>query len=295
MISETSISFAAIAQTMDVPSSPVPGSLETHYCEFFNDTSCTQNSSNCSTREECKPHESDKRNHCFVLWHTDNTTAVMTVKLKGCFMDSKQCYDKARCVDESLRPKNDLMFCCCDGDMCNKNYSWSPLPTEVPDVNVRTQPVESESSSYIKLIIPLSVFAVILVGFAVFFVYRRKNTNFFNELPTVEPSLSCPPSPEGLDDGRHLPIVLREVRARGRFGAVWRAHLNQNEVAVKIFPVQDKQSWLSEQEIFKLPRMNHTDILQFIGVEKRGDNLQAEYWLITAYHEKVNMSFSLKF
>lgn len=130
---------------------------------------------------------------------------------------------------------------------------------------------------------------VLISAIGLYFYFRHKKMNLFNELPTAEPS--CPPSPEGMEDGRNLPIVLREVRARGRFGAVWRAHLNQEEVAVKIFPVQDKQSWLSEQEIFKLPRMVHTDVLRFIGVEKRGDNLQAEYWLITAYHEKVKKNY----
>jgi len=51
---------------------------------------------------------------------------------------------------------------------------------------------------------------------------------------------------------------------------------------------------LSEQEIFKLPHMDHEDILQYIGVEKRGDNLQAEFWLITAFHEKGSLCDYLK-
>ncbi|PSN29434.1 Activin receptor type-2A [Blattella germanica] len=56
----------------------------------------------------------------------------------------------------------------------------------------------------------------------------------------------------------------------------------------------DKQSWVSEQEIFKLPHMDHENILRFIGVEKRGDNLQAEFWLITAFHEKGSLCDYLK-
>jgi activin receptor type-2B len=90
------------------------------------------------------------------------------------------------------------------------------------------------------------------------------------------------------------PIQLIEIKARGRFGAVWKAQFKSEEVAVKIFPIQDKQSWLSEQEIFKLPYMNHPNILQYIGVEKRGDNLKAEFWLITAYHERGSLCDYLK-
>ena len=65
------------------------------------------------------------------------------------------------------------------------------------------------------------------------------------------------------------PIQLLEIKARGRFGAVWKAQLKNEIVAVKVFPIQDKQSWQTEQEIFKLAHMDHEDILRFIGVEKR--------------------------
>lgn len=55
------------------------------------------------------------------------------------------------------------------------------------------------------------------------------------------------------------------MKARGRYGAVWRAQMkpdevglkifpmqDKEEVAVKIFPMQDKDSWVTEQEIFKV-------------------------------------------
>jgi len=109
-------------------------------------------------------------------------------------------------------------------------------------------------------------------------------------VPTLEPLPLPQPSPNlGL-----RPIQLLEIKARGRFGAVWKAQLKNEIVAVKVFPIQDKQSWQTEQEIFKLAHMDHEDILRFIGVEKRGDNLQAEFWLITAYHEKGSLCDHLK-
>lgn len=40
--------------------------------------------------------------------------------------------------------------------------------------------------------------------------------------------------------------------------------------------------------------MDHPNILQYIGVEKRGDNLAAEFWLITAYHERGSLCDYLK-
>lgn len=51
--------------------------------------------------------------------------------------------------------------------------------------------------------------------------------------------------------------------------------------------VQDKLSWQNEYEIYSVSGMKHDNILHFIGVEKRNNNLDLELWLITAYHDKV--------
>lgn len=51
--------------------------------------------------------------------------------------------------------------------------------------------------------------------------------------------------------------------------------------------MQDKLSWQNEYEIYSVSGMKHDNILHFIGVEKRNNNLDLELWLITAYHDKV--------
>lgn len=98
---------------------------------------------------------------------------------------------------------------------------------------------------------------------------------------------------------------------------MWKAQLLSEYVAVKIFPIQvqghssffcslpfsiylylstylsllcllqDKLSWQNEYEIYSMNGMKHDNILHFIGVEKRNNNLDLELWLITAYHDKV--------
>ena len=55
------------------------------------------------------------------------------------------------------------------------------------------------------------------------------------ELPTIE-ATAVANSHSHLT--MNLPIQLLEVKARGRFGAVWKARYGSNYVAVKIFPVQ---------------------------------------------------------
>ena len=88
------------------------------------------------------------------------------------------------------------------------------------------------------------------------------------------------------------PVELLEIKARGRFGAVWKGQVGASNyylnflqyakcniqyatcnmhfaeyickkhvqvgkemVAVKIFPLQDKQSWFAEHEIYNLPQV----------------------------------------
>ena len=40
--------------------------------------------------------------------------------------------------------------------------------------------------------------------------------------------------------------------------------------------------------------MRHENILQFIGVEERGEKLNLEFWLITAYHDHGSLYDYLK-
>lgn len=88
--------------------------------------------------------------------------------------------------------------------------------------------------------------------------------------------------------------LIRTI-ARGRFGTVWQANLpDQTEVAVKVFLMQEKQSWVTEQDVFKLPGMSHPNILKFIGAEKHTDKIQAEFWLVTAYHNHGSLCDYLK-
>lgn len=51
---------------------------------------------------------------------------------------------------------------------------------------------------------------------------------------------------------------------------------------------------MSEQDIYKLPHMEHPNILHFIGAEEHVDNMQVEYWLITDYHERGSLCDFLK-
>lgn len=75
----------------------------------------------------------------------------------------------------------------------------------------------------------------------------------FNEIPTNEPDTHGSNSMLS----QKFPIILLEPKARGRFGSVWRAQFTNQlkpdtEVAVKVFPLKDKDSWVTEQNIFNV-------------------------------------------
>ncbi|KAF4518000.1 hypothetical protein B566_EDAN012756 [Ephemera danica] len=253
--------------------------LKTERCDYYNDTLCNTSGQACNETQECDKPEGDKRNHCF-----------------GCFINSNECYDQPECVARTRDDKNKLLYCCCEGDLCNQHFSYRPTPTQAPQLtgpNPTGAPVPDPSGTLLTLmylLLPVGMLSIVVV--AVYFIMRYRKLDSFNQLPTVDPHPRIPPSPA---DARLRPIQLLEIKARGRFGAVWKAQLKSDEtVAVKIFPVQDKQSWITEQDIFQLPRMQHDNILSYIGVERRGDNLQAEFWLITAFHEKGSLCDYLK-
>ncbi|XP_075231105.1 activin A receptor type 2 punt isoform X2 [Lycorma delicatula] len=266
--------------------------IETKRCEYHNASLCAETAGNsgCNETEECEQPEPEKRIHCYVLWQ-NNSDGKPFIKLKGCFINNVECYNQRRCVEKREETKSSLMFCCCEGDMCNRDFTWEPVPSAPTVHTVITDPPNTPHllNTIIYTSIPLVALLIAIVIF--YWVYRqRKMMSYFNEVPTMDPHQLSAPSPLlGL-----RPIQLIEIKARGRFGSVWKAQYKSDTVAVKIFPIQDKQSWLSEQEIFKLPHMDHENILRFIGVEKRGDNLQAEFWLITAYHEKGSLCDYLK-
>lgn len=183
--------------------------------------------------------------------------------------------------------------------MCNMNATFPGLeagiiPTEAPVEMIPASgiPDADDTKAVIAYTLtPLFLLFGVLIG--CYLLYRKRKGSSFAELAHGEASLSRPPSATaGIDNESGVlvgQVTQCEVRARGRFGAVWRAKLGQRDVAVKVFPLQDKQSWVAEQEIYRLARMEHPDILHYIGVDKKGDNLQAEYWLVTAYHEKASL------
>jgi activin receptor type-2B len=256
-------------------------------CEVYNRKECNKDYESCNTTETCLD-ANGKRQGCFVLWGNNNETEEPIVEIKGCWIKHEDC-DQNECVDQHQNKSAGKNFCCCHHDMCNKNFLWkptAPLSTTTEDLPIST--VDNEDDSYKWIGAAILLLGIVCSLLVAKFVYHRKN--MFNEIPTMEPEMSVSSQCLVL-----RPIDLLEIKAHGRFGTVWKGKMNSEDVAVKVFPTQDKQSWITEQEIYKLPRMNHLNVLHFIGAEKHiFQDGKTEFWLITQYHSLGSLCDYLK-
>lgn len=117
-------------------------------------------------------------------------------------MNNEACYNRTECVESADKPKKDYLFCCCEGNMCNQNFTWEPKPTENPPIKglyyfciimykiiiylciVSAIPDIEEKSSvpYLLIIICCGLasltFFILLVGLYLY----KKHKNMFNEV-----------------------------------------------------------------------------------------------------------------
>ncbi|KAF7652649.1 hypothetical protein LDENG_00094060 [Lucifuga dentata] len=250
------------------------------------------------------PGEKDKRLHCYATWR--NLSGIVEVVKQGCWLDDVNCYDRNECVEKKDAPE--VFFCCCEGSRCNEKFFYSPdsqtpVPSELLSIRTTSQATNKPVTQKPPVLTTLMYSLVPIMGITAivlfsFWLYRHHKLAYPPVLvPTqhafhimIEDPGPLPPSPIL----GQKPLQLLEVKARGRFGCVWKARLLSEHVAVKIFPIQDKQSWQNEYEIYNLSGMRHENLLRFIGAEKRGTNMDVELWLITAYHEKGSLTDYLK-
>lgn len=254
------------------------GEAETRECVFYN-VNFELEKTNQSGVERCEG-EADKRSHCYASWR-NNSGTIELVK-KGCWLDDFNCYDRNECVATEESPQ--VFFCCCEGNFCNERF------THLPDLTGPLIKAPPPSLALLSLLLYLLLPALLLclALLSAVWMYRHRKPPYGHVHILEDPA--PPPSPLlGLK-----PLQLLEVKARGRFGCVWRAQMINEYVAVKIFPIQNKCSWENEHQIFLTPGLRHQNLLRFIGAERRGSSMEAELWLITEYHQRGSLCDFLK-
>lgn len=80
----------------------------------------------------------------------------------------------------------------------------------------------------------------------------------------------------------------------GRFSQLWKATLNNNTVAVKIFSDRGRKSWNTEVNAYSYHHMKHDNLCLFISAENLSDGPIPGYWLVLEYHDLGSLQDYLK-
>lgn len=195
---------------------------------------------------------------CFSYWkyieHDDNTTSVQWL-MRGCWSAPENCNQTTCAASQKL---NKSYFCCCTGDLCNDDVAVLPTSSEPPDVTPNPDPDNSDITDILVWAIPILVFVVLMTCIsAISFRYRRTSKPPTHPVPVEETSTSPCIDMDSLK--------FMEVIGWGRYGTAYRAVVNSEEVAVKLFQHDCKASYLNERYIYSLPLMEHPNLLAYLG------------------------------
>uniref|UniRef100_A0AAQ4P2M8 receptor protein serine/threonine kinase n=1 Tax=Gasterosteus aculeatus aculeatus TaxID=481459 RepID=A0AAQ4P2M8_GASAC len=233
--------------------------------------------------------ECNEGNHCYGLWEKSLPGEVRLVK-QGCWPhlgDHQGCRDD-RCVVTNLPPQiqnGTYHFCCCGSDMCNVNFTEDfPLPSPTTAQTPHLRPLRHEETIIIALA-TLSVLAVVAV--AAFFGYRMMRGDGKQGLHNLN-MMEAASSESSLDLDN---LKLLELIGRGRYGAVYGGSLDERPVAVKVFTAANRQNFLNECSIYRLPLLEHDNIARFVAADERtGPEGRTEYLLVMEYYPHGSLS-----
>lgn len=79
-------------------------------------------------------------------------------------------------------------------------------------------------------------------------------------------------------------VTVLNVIGKGRYGGVYRAIWQGEQVAVKIFSSRDEESWKCETEIYSTILLPHENILGYIGSDMTSHKTSTQLWVLTHYY-----------
>ncbi|XP_052461696.1 bone morphogenetic protein receptor type-2 isoform X2 [Carassius gibelio] len=221
-----------------------------------------------------------KSSRCYGLWEKTHDGEIRLVK-QGCWTyigDQQDCHDD-RCVvttTPSQIQNGTYRFCCCSTNMCNVNFTenWVPSPTST----TQQQPLHRDEAIFIALA-SVSILAVLIV--ALFFGYRMMMGECKQRLHNMD-MIEAAPSEPSLDLDS---LKLLELIGRGRYGSVYKGSLDERPVAVKVFTYANRQNFVNERSIYRIPLLEHDNIARFIvGDERLTADGRMEYLLVMEYY-----------
>ncbi|XP_036176581.1 bone morphogenetic protein receptor type-2 isoform X1 [Myotis myotis] len=221
-----------------------------------------------------------KGSTCYGLW--EKSKGDINLVKQGCWShlgDPEECHHE-ECIVTTTPPSiqnGTYRFCCCSTDLCNVNFTENFPP---PDTTPLSPPHSfNRDETIIIALASVSVLAVLIValcfGYRMLTGDRKQGLHSMNmmEAAASEPSLD-------LDN-----LKLLELIGRGRYGAVYKGSLDERPVAVKMFSFANRQNFINEKNIYRVPLMEHDNIARFIvGDERVTADGRMEYLLVMEYY-----------
>lgn len=273
---------------------------ETRICSLYNGKTCK--AENCNVT--CKY---PQKAICFNTFLVRNGSQHLLEKV--CIDDGsgyKNCANEC-VVNISYEDSREIFSCCCHGDMCNKqsifpipkSYQYpTQLSSMLTDQHEKSGPsnltVFGSSAGIVASLIALSVVTLIL-----FWCWsnrdrgQRLGCNLCNNVENGRHmEISRSNSPHPTMDLTSLNVI--DKIGSGRFSEVWKGHLNDNLVAIKIFQEKEKQSWKTERDMYTNPEIQHANLRCFVAAERRVVKDNMEYWIVLEYHKLGSLNDYLK-
>ncbi|XP_018496315.2 activin receptor type-2A [Galendromus occidentalis] len=249
---------------------------------------------------------------CFVLFSRNKVTQEYEASMRGCWQGGEnQCVEGAHRdpdMGACYNRKNNgatMLFCCCLSSGCNRDFSpLPPMQTRTEDEDIEpslkkladrsaSKALETGGISFIYIILAIGALGVgtsltylSVLGFRKHRQIKDAQMHFGYDNKFSKGAQEHPGSMLQLDN-----VSLFDLAAQGRFGAVYRGRVDDTQVAVKIFPAGERQSWEKELEVYRLPQMEHANILSFFGTGTKINPQTGltEYWLLTTWHEQGSL------
>ncbi|XP_072393767.1 activin receptor type-2A-like isoform X4 [Diabrotica undecimpunctata] len=219
--------------------------------------------------------------YCYTFWLEDPNNGSIVVMGQGCWElpgTPNEC-EHSECIANARPSKvlNNTKFCCCNRSKCNLNFSDAYVPVKEPPPEDLPVTHSIDSLIYITVGAVFSFFIMFLTTVS-YFCWKMNPKKC--DIENCQQPLP-PPAEYSLDKLKMLNLI-----GQGRYGSVWRGTVEDQEVAVKVFPAHHRNYCLNEQDMYKIAGENAGLIKCYGGGEYSFTPGSIEYVLLLSLEQE---------